>query len=136
MVNKVTLIGRLGVDPEMKNLPSGNQLCELRIATSRPSKDGQAQSDWHTVVCFGKTAELAVKYLSKGRQVYIDGRLQYDTWEDKTTGKKMTKTKIIANQLNFLGGRNDTGDSSYEPRKSTGKYSSSNSYSNDADIPF
>ena len=136
MVNKVTLIGRLGVDPEMKNLPSGNQLCELRIATSRPSKDGQAQSDWHTVVCFGKTAELAVKYLSKGRQVYIDGRLQYDTWEDKTTGKKMTKTKIIANQLNFLGGRNDTGDSSYEPRKNTGNNSQSNSYSNASDIPF
>ena len=137
MVNKVTLIGRLGKDPESRETNSGLQVTELRVATSRPkSKDGEQQSDWHTIVCFGKTAEIAAKYLSKGRQVYVDGRIQYDTWDDRETGKKRTTTKIVANQLNFLGGKNDGEQSSYQPTKSSNRNSGSNSYSNDADIPF
>lgn len=108
MVNKVMLIGRLGKDPETRETNSGLSVCELRLATSRGrSKDGNDVTDWHTVVCFDKTADIAAKYLSKGRQVYVEGRLQYDSWEDNE-GNKRNKTSVIANSLQFLGSKADT----------------------------
>tara|TARA_R100000458_G_C8258947_1_gene234662 strand:+ start:421 stop:819 length:399 start_codon:yes stop_codon:yes gene_type:complete len=105
MVNKVILIGRLGRDPETRETNSGMMVAELRLATSRGRGDNE-QTDWHTVVCFDKTAEIVAKYLSKGRQVYVEGRLQHDSWEDKE-GNKKYKTSIIANSVQFLGSRSD-----------------------------
>ena len=109
MVNKVILIGRLGRDPEARKTNSGMAVAELRIATSRGRGDDE-QTDWHTVVCFDKTADVVTKYLAKGRQVYVEGRLQHDSWEDKE-GNKKYKTSIIANSVQFLGSRNDAENS-------------------------
>ena len=105
MVNKVILIGRLGRDPETRETNSGMTVAEMRIATSR-GRGNSEQTDWHTVVCFDKTAEIVAKYLSKGRQVYVEGRLQHDSWEDKE-GNKKYKTSIVANSVQFLGSRSD-----------------------------
>ena len=90
MVNKVILIGRLGRDPEARKTNSGMAVAELRLATSRGRGDDE-QTDWHTIVCFDKTAEVVTKYLAKGRQVYVEGRLQHDSWEDKETVATMQK---------------------------------------------
>ena len=144
MVNKVILIGRLGRDPESRQTNSGMAVSELRIATTRGrDRDGNEQTDWHTVVCFDKTAEIVSKYLSKGRQVYIEGRLQHDSWEDRETGQKRYKTTVVANTVNFLGSRNDA-DSNFGGRsggasassQSSGRPSAPASYDNDGDIPF
>ena len=106
-VNKVILVGNLGADPDMRYTPSGQGVCELRIATSESwnDKNGQRQerTEWHRVVVWGKRAEVCSKYLSKGRQVYIEGRIQTRNYDDKE-GHKRYITEIIANDVQFLGG--------------------------------
>ena len=107
-VNKVILIGNLGAKPELKYLPSGQAVCELRLATNEVFKDKndqkQERTEWHAVVVWGKTGENCAQYLDKGRSVYIEGRLQTRSWDDKNTGEKRYKTEIVANQVTFLGG--------------------------------
>ncbi len=106
-VNKVILIGNLGADPEMKYTPNGTAVCNLRIATGEAFKgqDGnwQERTEWHRVVTFGKTAENCGQYLAKGRQVYIEGRLQTRSWDDQQ-GQKRFSTEIVAREIQFLGG--------------------------------
>src|SRR5436190_14356219 len=106
-VNKVILVGNLGADPYMRYTPSGQGVCELRVATSEPSNDknGQRQerTEWHRIVVWGKRAEVCSKYLSKGRQVYVEGRIQTRTYDDKD-GNKRYITEIIAADVQFLGG--------------------------------
>jgi single-strand DNA-binding protein len=106
-VNKVILIGRLGADPELRYTSGGAAVAEMRVATSRKytTKDGASQTDtqWHRVVVWGKQAEHCKEYLSKGREVYIEGRLQTRQWEDKE-GKKRYTTEVVAEQVQFLGG--------------------------------
>jgi len=126
MVNKVILIGRLGRDPETRETKSGMAVAELRLATSRGRGDNE-QTDWHTVVCFDKTAEIVSKYLSKGRQVYVEGRLQHDSWEDND-GNKKYKTTVVANSVQFLGSRNDS--------ESSGSSYSGKSSKDEEIIPF
>lgn len=113
-VNRVILIGNLGTKPEMKHLPSGQAVCEMRLATNEKWKDKSGQSqertEWHRVVVWGKTAEHCAQYLDKGRQVYIEGRLQTRTWDDKKTGEKRYATEIVANQVTFLGGKSGGGE--------------------------
>src|SRR5579871_1791413 len=86
-VNKVIILGRIGHDPEIKYLPSGQAVCELRMATSEVYKDKndqrQESTEWHRVVTWGKTAENATKYLVKGQRAYVEGRLQTRQWDDK-----------------------------------------------------
>jgi single-strand DNA-binding protein len=107
-VNKVILIGNLGQKPELKYLPSGQAVCEMRLATNEVFNDKQNQrqerTEWHSVVVWGKTAENCAQYLDKGRSVYIEGRLQTRSWDDKNTGEKKYKTEIVAQQVTFLGG--------------------------------
>jgi single-strand DNA-binding protein len=107
-VNKVILIGNLGAKPELKYLPSGQAVCELRLATNEVFNDKnnqkQERTEWHSVVVWGKTGENCAQYLDKGRSVYIEGRLQTRSWDDKNTGEKRYKTEIVANQVTFLGG--------------------------------
>lgn len=104
-VNKVTIVGRLGQDPEVKEL-SGNTVATFSVATSEKWKDkeGKAQekTEWHNIVVWGKQAENAGKYLQKGRQVYIEGKLQTRTW-DKEGGGKGYKTEIVAQNIQYLG---------------------------------
>ncbi len=104
-VNKVIVIGRLGQDPEMKAIGQGTTVTRLNVATSEnwTSKDGQKQerTEWHRVVVWGKLAEICGKYLAKGRQVYVEGRLQTNSYEKN--GVKMYSTEIVATTVQFLG---------------------------------
>jgi single-strand DNA-binding protein len=106
-INKVILIGNLGRDPELKYTQSGQAVCNFSIATTEKwkGKDGgmQEKTEWHRIVAWGKTGELCSQYLSKGRPVYIEGRLQTRDWEDKEGNKRQT-TEINANTVQFLGG--------------------------------
>ena len=106
MINSVTLIGNLGADPEMRTTASGMVIANLRVATTSRKKVGDGKwedvTEWHAVTVFGKTAENAGQYLSKGRQVYIEGRLQTRKWQDKE-GKDRWSTEVVCNELKFLG---------------------------------
>jgi single-strand DNA-binding protein len=106
-VNKVILVGNLGADPDMRYTPSGQGVCEMRLATSESwnDKSGQRQerTEWHRIVVWGKRAEICSKYLSKGRQIYVEGRIQTRSWDDKD-GNKRYMTEIIASDVQFLSG--------------------------------
>jgi single-strand DNA-binding protein len=108
-VNKAIIIGNLGADPEVRYTQSGSAVANLSIATNErwTDKSGQSQerTEWHRVVVFGKTAENCAKYLSKGRQVYVEGRIQTRDWQDKD-GNKRYSTEIVANNVTFLSGGN------------------------------
>jgi single-strand DNA-binding protein len=113
-VNKVILLGNLGRDPEVRYLPSGSAVCNLRIATTDSWKDktsGERKeaTEWHSVVLFDKLAEIAGEYLRKGRSVYIEGRLQTRKWQDKETGADRYSTEIRGDVMQMLGGREGGG---------------------------
>lgn len=105
-INKVIIVGRLGKDPEVRQVGQGQSVCRMALATSENwmDKNGvkQEKTEWHNVVVWGKLADICGKYLSKGRQVYIEGRLQSRTWEDPQ-GQKKYATDIVANTVEFLG---------------------------------
>lgn len=111
-VNKAILIGNLGADPEVRFTPGGQAVANFRIATSESwnDKNGQKQerTEWHRIVVWGKLAELCGEYLAKGRQCYVEGRLQTREWTDKE-GKKNYTTEVVANSVVFLGGRDGAG---------------------------
>jgi single-strand DNA-binding protein len=112
-VNKVTLIGNLGRDPEVRYAPSGSAICNVAIATSRSWKDKtsgerQEETEWHRVVFYDRLAEIAGEYLKKGKSVYIEGRLKTRKWTDKDGVEKYT-TEIIAQEMTMLGGREGGG---------------------------
>ena len=111
-VNKAILIGNLGADPEVRFTGGGQAVANFRIATSESWKDknGQQQerTEWHRIVVWGKLAELCGEYLKKGRQCYVEGRLQTREWTDKENRKNYT-TEVVANAVTFLGGR-DAGE--------------------------
>jgi single-strand DNA-binding protein len=134
-VNKVILIGNLGKDPEVRFTQGGQAVANFNIATSESWKDknGQQQerTEWHRIVAWGKTAELCGEYLKKGRQVYIEGKLQTREWTDKE-GQKRYTTEVVANNVTFLGGRPD--GASAGPRASNG--ASSNSSQSDYGPPM
>ncbi len=117
-VNKVILVGNLGQKPEVKYLPSGQAVCEMRIATNESFTDKQQQkqerTEWHRVVVWGKMGENCGKYLDKGRSVCVEGRLQTRSWDDKTSGEKKYMTEIVANSVQFLGGRGEGGGGDFE----------------------
>ena len=104
-LNKVMLIGNLTRDPELKALPSGQQLCNLGVATNRvyKDKDGQQQkaTEFHSVVVWGRQAETCGQYLKKGQSVMVEGRLQTRSWDDQTSGQKRYKTEIVADRVQF-----------------------------------
>lgn len=108
-VNKVIILGRLGNDPDVRCTPSGQTVAYLSIATdeSWTDKQGERQkrTEWHRIVVWGKLGELCGQYLTKGRQVYLEGKLQTRQWEDKDGSKRFT-TEIQARDITFLGGGN------------------------------
>lgn len=114
-VNKVILVGRLGRDPEMKAIGQGSTVTTLNIATSEQwtDKNGQKQerTEWHRVVVWGKLAEICGKHLTKGRQLYVEGRLQTRSWEDQQ-GQKRYSTEIVATTVQFLGAAGEKSASS------------------------
>lgn len=113
-VNKVILVGNLGKDPEVKYTPQGTAVAKVTVATSSSYKDKttnewQETTEWHNVVLWQRLAEIAGEYLKKGSKVYIEGRLQTRSWDDKQTGQKKYMTEVVANELVLLGGRGEGG---------------------------
>jgi single-strand DNA-binding protein len=122
MVNRVILVGNLGKDPEVRYTSGGQAVATLRIATSRSWTDkasGQRkeETEWHDVEVWGKQAEQCGEYLSKGRQVYVEGRLKTDKWQDKQSGQDRYRVKVVAETVRFLGG--GTGGGQRGPRPSS-----------------
>lgn len=116
-VNKVILVGNCGRDPEIRYLPSGQAVANISIATSSRRKDknsGETIEDtqWHRVTFYDRLAEIAGEYVKKGRPVYVEGRLKYGTYVDKTTGVEKNTVDIIATELQLLGGREGMGSPS------------------------
>lgn len=110
-VNKVILVGNLGADPETRYTASGAAITTIRVATSETWRDkqtgeNQERTEWHRVKFFGRLAEIAGEYLRKGRQVYIEGSLRTDKWQDQS-GQDRYTTEVIANEMQMLGGRGD-----------------------------
>lgn len=119
-VNRVTLIGNLGRDPEIRYVESGSAVCTLRVAVSERVKKGDEWTEhveWIDVVVFGKTAETCAQHLAKGRQVYVDGRLQ--TREYEKDGQKRRHTEVVARDVLFLGGKEGSGGVQEAPRPSS-----------------
>src|SRR5271167_125860 len=108
-VNSVTVIGNLGATPEVRTLPSGQSVANLSLATTErfTDRDGgkQQRTEWHRIVTFGKLADACGKFLSKGRQVYVEGRLTTRVYEAKDGSGKRYRTEIVARQLRLLGNR-------------------------------
>ena len=111
-VNKAILIGNLGADPEMRTTGSGTTVANLRVATTdrRKDRDGNwtDHTEWHSVVVFGRTAENVGRFCKKGKQVFIEGRIQTRKWQDKD-GRDRWSTEIVADNVRFLGGRGEGG---------------------------
>jgi single-strand DNA-binding protein len=116
-LNKVMIIGNLGRDPEMRYTPSGKPVTTFSVATSRTwgTSDGEKREDteWFNVVAWSSLAEICKQYLTKGQQVYIEGRLQTRHWDDQE-GNKHTSVEIVANEMIILSERRETGDTSAE----------------------
>lgn len=135
-VNKVILIGRLGQNPELKTTPAGKSVANFSLATNESWQDKagakQERTEWHRIVVWDKTAELCNQYLSKGREAYIEGRLQTRQWDDKD-GKKHYTTEVVADRVQFLGGGKDAGGA---PAAAAGAPAGAVSSGPDSDIPF
>lgn len=149
-VNKVILVGNLGKDPELRYTASGTAVCNFSLATTErfKNRDGQQQdkTEWHNIVCWRQLAEICGKYLVKGKQIYIEGKLQTRKWEDRDGNPRYT-TEIVADQMQMLGrAGDDNSGGSYqrrEPRQepSMDQSAPQNNYDNvqfnpDDDIPF
>jgi single-strand DNA-binding protein len=135
MVNKVILVGNLGRDPEIRSTPSGQPVASFSLATNRRWRDQQGnrqeQTEWHTIVCWGRQAEVAGQYLTKGKQIYVEGRLQTRSWEDRQTGEKRYRTEIVCDNFQMLGsrGESEAGGSRFDE-------SAEQAGPEDDDIPF
>ena len=124
-VNKVIIVGTLGADPDTSYAPSGSAITKLSIATNESWKDKETgekkeKTEWHRISMFGRLAEISAEYLRKGSQVYIEGKLATNKWQDKEGNDRWT-TEIIANQMQMLGGRptgNATSSKSNENQQS------------------
>lgn len=139
MVNKVILVGNLGRDPELRSTPSGQPVATFSLATSRKWRDKegnrQEQTEWHQIVCWGRQAEVAGEYLTKGKQIYVEGRLQTRSWDDRNSGEKRYKTEIVCDNFQMLGSRGDSGGG-YKPQAAPGAGDDFGAPPEDDDIPF
>ncbi|HEY0566152.1 MAG TPA: single-stranded DNA-binding protein [Terriglobales bacterium] len=112
-VNKVILLGNVGKDPEIKYTPSGTAVANFSIATGERYKDKEGQfqerTEWHNIVAWDKLAEIIGNYVKKGSKLYLEGRLQTRSWDDKQTGEKKYRTEIVATDISLLSGRGEGG---------------------------
>ena len=151
-LNKVMLLGNLTRDPELRHTPKGSAVADLGVAVNRKIQDGNGgwkdETTFVDVTVWGSSAENAHKYLTKGRGVFIEGRLQMDTWDDKATGQKRSKLKVVADNVQFLpdgkggaGGGNsrytqDDSESSNGGSRQGGSAAPMDDYAEEDDIPF
>jgi len=139
-LNKVLLIGNLGRDPELRYTPSGRAVANFSIATTEQwkDKDGQKQdrTDWHNIVLWGRQAEIAKDYLRKGKQIYLEGRIQTRSYDDKEGNKKWI-TEIIGDRFLMLGRKGDDGGAADEfPPPPDSSSQPAGTASGDDDLPF
>ncbi|GAA3761084.1 single-stranded DNA-binding protein [Terriglobus aquaticus] len=133
-VNKVFLLGNVGKDPEMRATQGGMVIAQLTLATADRQKDQSGnwvdKTEWHNLVCFNRTAEIVRDYVKKGTQIFIEGKIQTRSWDDKESGQKKYRTEILVNELSLLGGRGGDreGGSSYGGGQSYGGNQSSGGY--------
>jgi single-strand DNA-binding protein len=137
-VNKAIIIGRLGRDPEVRYTPDGTAIANFSVATSEEWKDKASgekreRTEWHRIVAFRRLGEICGEYLSKGRQVYIEGRIQTRDWEDKDGNKRYT-TEIVASQMQMLGSRDAMDGQRTSP--ASDYQNTPDVASQDDDIPF
>src|ERR1700727_1343270 len=129
-VNKVILLGNVGKDPEIRSTAGGSMVANLTLATSDRQKDPQGnwqdRTEWHNLVAFQRTAEIIRDYVKKGSQVFIEGKIQTRSWDDKESGQKKYRNEILINELSLLGGGAGRGEGA---SSSAGGYSSSRSSS-------
>ena len=126
-INKAMLFGNITRDPELRALPSGMNVCSFSVATNRVYRDRegkkQEQTDFHNVVVFGRQADTVAQYLKKGSSVYVEGRIQTRSWDDKTTGEKKYRTEVVAERVQFgprPGGGGKRAESEEEVSSSSG----------------
>lgn len=140
MVNKVILVGNLGRDPEVRSTPSGQPVATFSLATNRKWKDQsgnrQEETEWHNVVCWGRQAEIAGQYLTKGKQIYVEGRLQTRSWEDKQSGEKKYRTEVICQHFQMLGARGGYDGAAQSSASSPEPPGDFQAQPEDDDIPF
>ncbi|HLI75855.1 MAG TPA: single-stranded DNA-binding protein [Acidobacteriaceae bacterium] len=126
-VNKVILVGNVGKDPEFRTTPNGTAVAKLTLATTDRAKDAQGnwadKTEWHNLIMFQRTAEIARDYVKKGSQIYVEGKIQTSSWDDKESGQKKYRTEILVNDMQLLGGRGAEGGGA----ERTGSYASSGS---------
>lgn len=143
--NKITIVGYLGKDPEIRYTPDGQAVCNFSVATSEKRKDrtGEAQeiTTWFKITVWGKRAEVANQYLSKGKQVYIEGTLRQEEWTDRE-GLKRTSLVVNASDFQFLGTKGDEGGSGFQSQPTQERKAGKQADNDDAngpsdnDIPF
>jgi single-strand DNA-binding protein len=126
-VNKVILLGNVGKDPEIRTTQSGMTVASFSLATAERSKDQAGnwtdKTEWHNLVAFQRTAEIVRDYVKKGSQLYIEGKIQTRSWDDKESGQKKYRTEILVNELNLLGGRGEGAGSGSGSERTSGGYS-------------
>jgi single-strand DNA-binding protein len=134
-VNKVILLGNVGKDPEIRTTQGGMTVASFSLATAERAKDQQGnwtdKTEWHNLVAFQRTAEIVRDYVKKGTQVYIEGKIQTRSWDDKESGQKKYRTEILVNDLQLLGGRGEGASSGGGAERTSGGYAT-NSYSRPA----
>jgi single-strand DNA-binding protein len=137
-VNKVILVGNLGKDPEVKFTPSGTPVAKFSLATNERYKDKagewQDRTEWHNIVAWQRLAEIVGEYVKKGSKIYIEGRIQTSSWEDKQSGEKKYRTEIVANDLVLLSGRGE-GDGEGRSSRGSSTPASSDQRAHHADEP-
>jgi single-strand DNA-binding protein len=133
-VNKVILLGNVGKDPEVRSTGTGTMVANFTLATSDRFQDQQGnwqdRTEWHNLVAFKRTAEIVRDYVKKGSKLYIEGKIQTRSWDDKETGAKRYRTEIIVNDLSLLSGRDDSSGGGGYSRSSSASSSPSSSASN------
>lgn len=149
-VNKVILLGNVGKEPEIRSTPSGTMVASFSLATSDRQKDQQGnwqdRTEWHNLVAFSRTAEIIRDYVKKGSKLYVEGKIQTRSWDDKETGAKKYRTEIIVNDLSLLSGREEgsggysrsSGSASFDQRPAAASHEDLNQSAeiSDDDIPF
>lgn len=122
-VNKVILLGNVGKDPEIRATPGGTMVASFSLATSDRTKDQSGnwsdRTEWHNLVAFQRTAEIIRDYVKKGSKLYVEGKIQTRSWDDKTSGEKKYRTEIIVNDISLLSGRGEGEGGGYNRSSST-----------------
>ena len=142
-VNKVILVGNVGKDPEVKYTPSGAPVAKFSLATNEKYKDRsdewQERTEWHNIVAWQRLAEIVGEYVKKGAKLYIEGKLQTSSWDDRESGAKKYRTEIVARDLVLLGSHENGGDSEHRSNRNDDQrqpaYAGSAEIT-DEDIPF